>query len=97
MAIADTAPILNGAGVTQAQVDNYFANLPAKPTPQPEPTITKAKIVAIADICYSATGISGAGGIKQMASTVDLSTAQVKDILKELQTLNAEWTAANPT
>lgn len=92
---AELAPIISGAGITKTQADNYFANIPEKPAPQPDPTITKAKIVTIANALYKGGGIEGAGGIKKLASDAELNVSQVKQIIKELEVLHSEYKSAN--
>jgi len=90
---AELAPTISGAGVTKAQARNYFASIPEKPAAQPEPSVTKSKVVAIANALFSASGLKGAGGIKQIASDNDLTTGQVKTILKEIDVLHADYLA----
>jgi hypothetical protein len=90
---AEIAPIIEGAGIKKTAVENYFENLP-EPKEQPEPpAITKSKIVGVAD-AYLVQGLSRAGGIADIASSVGLLPYQVKAIIKELNILKAAWDLA---
>lgn len=91
MSYEEKAPIISGTGIKKTQVDNYFSNMPTKPAPQPEPSITKTKVQAVADAYYGASGIEASGGVKKLASTVGLTTDQVKAIVKELDVLYGTW------
>jgi len=95
MTFAEKAPVISKAGVTKTQAETYFSNLPEKPEPQPEPKITKAKIVALADKYYDGTTLSQHGGVSQVASDVGLTVNQVKTLVKEFNALYSDWNAEN--
>lgn len=91
---AEMAPIIEGAGIGQGAVDNYFETLPADPVPEPDPTITQQKIVEVAD-AYLVVGIEASNGIGGIAKTTGLLREQVKAIIDELVVLKAYWDSIN--
>lgn len=93
MPVADYPVIADNSSITDTQVNNYFANKLQSPTSPVEPTITQAKIVAIANALYT-DGIQAHRGIRGLAIAVRLTTKQVKDIILALKSLEAEWEAA---
>ncbi len=91
----ELAPIISGVGIARSAVENYFSNIPEAPEPQPEPTITQAKIVLVANMRFDGLrGIEKNGGIDAMAKAVNLTARQVKSILKEIEVLFASWQKA---
>jgi len=94
MTFAEKAPVISKAGITKTQAENYFSNLPEKPEPQPEPKITKTKIVELADMYYDGKTLSQHGGVSQVTSDVGLTVNQVKTLVKEFDALYADWQAS---
>ena len=89
----DLAIIIKSVGITETQLNNYFENKIQPPTQPAEPTITKEKVVAVANAMY-VDGIENRNGIVTVAQDVGLTTSQVKQIIKEIKTLEAYW--SNP-
>ena len=91
MTYPELAPTISGTGITKTQVETYFENMPAAPTPTPLPDITKAKIQIVANKKFSGDTFT----IGELANEADLTPVQVKTILKELDVLYGEWNALN--
>jgi hypothetical protein len=95
MAFSDIAPILAEAGITKAQVENYFENQAPPPEPNPDPPITKEKIVAVVKAFYEGGGIEEAGGIMKLAQKSKLKIHQLKAIMAEVNKCKDIWDAIN--
>jgi hypothetical protein len=83
------APTVQSIGnFTKAQIETNLAKVPALPVPAPEPTITKAKIVAVFNDLFNGKtpqqAIEQANGIANIAKTHDLTVHQLKTIVDEL-------------
>lgn len=87
----ELAPTIEGVGFTKTQVTNYFSQIPSKPEQQPKPTITKAKVKALADIYFFEGGLKKSGGLKEVASEVGLTTGQAKGLVKEFSALYSDY------
>lgn len=85
------APIVTGLGVTQAQIETKLASVAAPVEPQPEPTVTKAKVVAIFDAIVADRLEADGKKLRQLATDNDLTVAQVKNIVKELRAMNSVY------
>jgi len=86
------APTVMSTGeFTVTQIENKLSSIPSAPEPQPTPTITKAKVVNIFNTVFDtwsvSTGIANAGGILEIARDNDLTTSQVKLIIKEISAM----------
>jgi len=95
MAWEDIAPILASVGITKPQVESFFENQEDPPAPNPDPEITKAKIVAVVTAYYSPGGIEAAGGVMKLAQKNKLKIHQLKAIMAEVKKLEAMWDAIN--
>ena len=98
MAFADISPILASVGITNANVTNYFSNLPEPTEPTPLPEITKAKCVAVADKYFEdgKMNFDKHNGYLSVAQEVGLTVGQVKSIVAEIQNLYGIWSAPEP-
>jgi len=92
MSIKDLAPTVDSVGITQNQINTYFENLP-DPKPAPvQPEITKAKVVALANLVFDGSnGVEKHGGFGNMAVEVGLTKAQVKTLVAEMNALLADY------
>ena len=93
---AELAPIIQGTGVTKTSVENFFGNLPEPTEGAPLPSITKAKVTAVAN-AYLVDGFDSHGGFRKFCSATKLKKPQVLVIIKEINVLKAAWLVAqNP-
>ena len=94
----EIAPILSEAGIAKSAVETYFSNLPEPPEPKPLPTITKAKIVTIANKYFEdgKMNFENHGGYLGVAQEVGLTSSQVKQIVREIEKCYAIWSAPEP-
>lgn len=96
MTYTETAPIISGVGITKTAVNTYFSNLPPAPEGAVAPEVTKAKVQAVADKYFEdgKMNFEKHNGITTVAQEVGLTTLQVKQIVREIEKLHAEWVAA---
>jgi hypothetical protein len=79
MAYTDLAPTMDSVGLTQAEIEVEFSNMPTPPVPNPDPTITKVKVQAVL-----AAWCTGSLGVGEIAQDNNLTPNQVKVILREI-------------
>ena len=89
----DVAPTVMATGeFTKTQIENKLATVPSAPAIQPEPKVTKAKVVAVFNTVFAhhsvQKGITENGGFLMIAKANNLTIAQVKLIIKELSAMN---------
>ena len=85
-AVAPT--VMSVGSFTKSQIENKLSSIPTKPDEQPEPEITKTKVVAIFNAIFAEStvekSVQAAGGLRKIASDNNLTPAQVRKIAKEL-------------
>ena len=84
------APTIMSIGeFTLEQIETKLESLPSAPEPNPEPEITKAKVVGIFNLIFNSydprKAIVDAGGYAGIAQQAGLSMSQVKTIVKEIK------------
>ena len=84
MAYSDLAPTCDSVGATQEELQTILDNKPLQLVQGPDPTITKAHIISIANKVCNGNSISEQGGIVVISHEEGLTTDQVKMITKEL-------------
>lgn len=92
----DVAPDVMATGdFSVTQVENKLASIPGPPSPPTPPDVTKAKVLDLFDIVTTTwsfnKSIEAAGGINEVAKTVQLWPSQVRELVRQFKAMKAVY------
>lgn len=90
MTYEELAPTVSSLGITELQVETYLAKQVVV-NKEPEPTVTKTQVIALANIFFPNMNWAESNGINGAAGQTKLSVNQVKMLEGEFRALKAEF------